>query len=98
MNALTLSPEQQRVVDHRGGDAESVAGDLGLQRAETGANVLLLAPFDPVVYERGQVIAGLRLAAASQIAADLLTSPGRGPAEADAFMAWMAAHEDDWRT
>ena len=78
-------------------DAEVVAGSLGLQAAEAGANVLLLAPFDPVVYERGSERGGLSLVSPSQIAADLLTSPGRGPAEADAFLAWMAEHERVWR-
>jgi hypothetical protein len=78
-------------------DAEAAASGLGLQVAETGANVLLLSPFDPVVYERGSERGSLRLVAPSQIAADLLTSPGRGPAEADAFMAWMAEHERAWR-
>jgi len=35
--------------------------------------------------------------APSQAAADLLTSPGRGPSEAEALIAWMAANEAAWR-
>ena len=30
--------------------------------------------------------------------ADLLTSPGRGPAEAEALMSWMERNQDAWRT
>jgi hypothetical protein len=30
-------------------------------------------------------------------AVDLLTAPGRGPAEAQALMEWMQTHESDWR-
>ncbi|MCZ7626676.1 MAG: hypothetical protein C3F12_10270 [Candidatus Methylomirabilota bacterium] len=78
-------------------DPDTASEVLGLRQAEIGANVLLVSPFDPVVYERGQEWQGLRLAAVSQICADLLTSPGRGPAEAEAFMSWMADHEHEWR-
>jgi hypothetical protein len=34
----------------------------------------------------------------SQIAADLLTSPGRGPNEAEVLMQWMQENEAAWRT
>jgi hypothetical protein len=37
-------------------------------------------------------------AAASQVAADLVKSPGRGPSEGEALVKWMAANEDAWRT
>ena len=41
----------------------------------------------------------VRLAASKrqQIAADLLTSPGRGPNEAEALIAWMGEHKPVWR-
>ncbi len=78
-------------------DPEAIAGELDLRPAETGANVLLVAPFDPVVYERAWEREGLTFAALSQVAADLLTGPGRGPAEAEELLGWMAEHEDAWR-
>lgn len=31
------------------------------------------------------------------VVADLLSGPGRPPAEAEALMDWMAAHEEVWR-
>lgn len=79
-------------------DPETAAAELDLRSAETGANVVLLQPFDPVVYERAWKQRGLRYAAPSQVAADLLTSPGRGPAEAEALLKWMTENERAWRT
>jgi len=79
-------------------DADRAAGSLDLRPTEGGANVLLLAPFDAVVYERTRERDGVTFAAVSQVAADLLGSPGRGPAEAQALMQWMGEHERDWRS
>ena len=39
----------------------------------------------------------VRYVALSQVAADLLTSPGRGPAEAESLLEWMRANETEWR-
>ncbi len=79
-------------------DVRTCAEKLDLRQADAGANVLLVEPFDPVVYERTLVRDGLVLANPSQVAADLITSPGRGPAEAVALLAWMKEHDDLWRT
>ena len=76
---------------------EAVAKKLKLQPAETGANVLLAEPFDSVVFECLWKENGVPFAAWSQVAADLLTSPGRGPSEAQALLDWMQAHESEWR-
>lgn len=32
-----------------------------------------------------------------QVVADLLSGPGRGPAKADALLAWMADNAEVWR-
>ncbi len=77
---------------------EGAAKNLGLRPVESGANVIVAEPFDPVAYERTWEQEGIPFAALSQIAADLLTSPGRGPAEADELLDWMAENEDAWRT
>ena len=55
-------------------------------------------PFDPVIFERTSQKKGVTVAAMSQIAADLLTSPGRGPNEAEALIEWMGEHENVWRS
>ena len=74
-----------------------VEQSLDLRPAEAGANVALFTPFDDIVFERTSVKKGVTIAAISQIAADLLTSPGRGPNEAEALMQWMQENEDAWR-
>jgi hypothetical protein len=76
---------------------EAAAEGWSLQRAETGGNVLLVEPCDGVVFERTTRRDGVTHAALGQVAIDLMTGPGRGPAEADALIAWMAAHEGEWR-
>jgi len=70
---------------------------LELRVTERGANVLLIEPEDDGVFEGSTVRNGLRVVAVSQAAADLLTSPGRGPAEAEALIAWMRDNEEVWR-
>lgn len=78
-------------------DPEDLADRLDLRGGETGANVLLVQPFDPVVYERCREMEGLTLVALSQCAVDLLTGSGREPAQGEALIAWMEEHEDAWR-
>lgn len=78
-------------------DLRAAADALELREASTGANVLLAEPLDSVAFERTWEAGGITLAALSQVAADLLTSPGRGPAEADQLLTWMQGNEDAWR-
>lgn len=79
-------------------DIAKAQRELDLREVETGANVVLLEPFSPVAMARTWQRDGLTYAAASQVAADLLTSPGRGPAEGEALIEWMAENEDAWRS
>jgi len=79
-------------------DAATAVAGLELRSSDSGANVIIAEPFDRVVFERTSARDGLVYAAPSQVAADLLTSPGRGPAEAEALMNWMERNEDAWRT
>jgi hypothetical protein len=76
---------------------ESAAKALDLLPAESGANVVLAEPFDPVVYKKTWERDGLVFTAPPQIVADLLTSPGRGPEEAEALLAWMQENVHVWR-
>lgn len=76
---------------------EDTARRLGLIPAESGANVLLAEPYDAVVFERMEERGGMPCVALSQAAVDLLTSPGRAPAEAQALLGWMEANEPAWR-
>lgn len=78
-------------------DTTEAAGRLGLRAAESGGNVLLAEPLDRVFFDRSWQRDGVGYAALSQVAADLLTSPGRGPAEGEELMSWMEQNEDAWR-
>lgn len=78
-------------------DIEQAAETLMLRRADRGANVMLGQPFDPVVFDRTTTREGVVHVALSQAAADLLTSPGRGPQEGEELLRWMEYNEDAWR-
>jgi hypothetical protein len=78
-------------------DVPKLANTLDLRQVESGMNVALVRPFDPIVTERTSRRDGLTVAALPQVVADLLTSPGRGPNEAEALMEWMRENESVWR-
>ncbi len=85
-------------------NAEQAAEALELVPTDAGSNVWLIEPFDAVVFERTQTVklgtspsVSLISAAASQVVADLMTSPGRGPQEADSLIEWMIKNETSWR-
>lgn len=76
---------------------EVAAKRLELRPVEAGANVLLATGDYDVVFDRLVEVDELSFAAPSQTAVDLLTGPGRSPAEAQALLDWMQTHESDWR-
>jgi hypothetical protein len=59
---------------------------MGLRQAESGTNVILVEPFDEVVFERTRERDGTRFVALSQLCADLLTGAGRDPAEGEELL------------
>jgi hypothetical protein len=78
-------------------DIGQAAESLALRPVESGGNVLLAAADDDFVFERTTHQEGLAIVAPSQAAVDLLTGPGRNPAEAQALLDWMETNESDWR-
>ena len=70
---------------------------LGCARPDTGGNVLLVRPFDPVVFERAEFDDGITYARVTQVLLDLMKGPGRGLAEAEALLEWMRDNEDIWK-
>ncbi len=78
-------------------DVAEAAEALGLRQVDTGANVLLAAAATSVVFDRTREIDRVMYAAPSQVAVDLLTGPGRSPAEAQALLDWMENNEPAWR-
>lgn len=78
-------------------DIGTAAEVLKLRPATAGANVALVAGNYDVAFDRVRIIDGLRLAALSQVAVDLLSGPGRNPSEAVALLDWMEHNEQAWR-
>ena len=73
------------------------AKEVGLRPVDSGANVLLIEPFDKVVFERTMRFGELVTAAPSQVAVDLLTGPGREPSEGEELLRWMKENVDAWQ-
>lgn len=78
-------------------DIAEAAESLSLRPVQNGTNVALAAGTYDVVFDRAEQVDGLRVAALSQVAVDLLTGPGRNPSEANALIEWMTANERAWR-
>ncbi len=78
-------------------DTGLAAEELRLREVDDGANVMLLEPLSDVVFDRTWVADGVEYAGMAQVAVDLLTSPGRGPSEAEDVIRWMESNEDAWR-
>jgi len=79
-------------------DVVKAAKRLDLRETDAGANVILLEPYDPVVFDRTIERDRLRCVAPSQLAVDLLTGPGREPSQGEAILEWMKENQDAWRT
>ena len=78
-------------------DPAEAASMLDLRPTDSGANVVLAANTDDFAFDRARDVDGLRVAAVSQVAVDVMTGPGRNPAEAEALLDWMEENEDAWR-
>lgn len=77
---------------------DELADALELRPLEGGgSNAIIAVPFDPVVFERTTVRNGMACVAPGQLVADLMTGPGRNPAEAEELIKWMEKNEETWR-
>lgn len=80
-------------------ESEQVAANLQLLGPRpSGGDVVLLAPADPVAFERTRKDGGLTYVGLSQLALDLLGGTGRMPAEGEALLEYMRANDDQWRS
>jgi hypothetical protein len=79
------------------GDVQAVARTHSFLPADRGANVILLKPFDDVVWDRTRTQSLVTYASVSQVAVDCLTGNGRMPAEGEALLSWMMDNESEWR-
>lgn len=75
----------------------AVGAALKMIPADSGTNVVVLRPSDPVVWERTIEQDGVRYVAPSQVVVDCLTGNGRMPSEGEALLKWMLANEQEWR-
>jgi len=78
-------------------DADRLANELGLRDVDTGGNVLVATAAFDVVFERAETFNEVTIVAPSQAVVDMLTGPGRNPAEAQALIEWMESNVQQWR-
>jgi hypothetical protein len=78
-------------------DVAATATGLNLLPASEGANVVLLRPFDPIVWERTEADGLATYVAPTQVALDCLAGNGRMPAEGEAVLTWLSENESNWR-
>jgi hypothetical protein len=78
-------------------DPDRLAAELDLREIDTGANVLIATTTFDVVLERTGSYEDVTIVAPSQAVVDLMTGPGRNPAEAKALIEWMESNVKQWR-
>lgn len=78
-------------------DLDDLARRLGLMPGDQHANVMLLRPFDSVVYSRTKEAGSNIIVSPAQAAIDLLAGRGRELDQAEELIRWMKANEDLWR-
>ena len=70
----------------------------GLKQTEAGVNVIVAQPKFDVVFANTSVSDdGYNIVAPEQAAVDLLSGPGRNPAEGEELLSWMQLNEPEWR-
>lgn len=79
-------------------DSAAASEAWDLRPADAGANVMLAEPDVNIPFVRSLTMgSGLEIAAPTQVAVDLMTGPGRSPAEAEELIQWMVKNEQSWR-
>jgi hypothetical protein len=67
-------------------------------RTDFHGNVMLLEPYDEVVFDCSWSPDGVAYVALTQVVADPLTTPGHGPVEGEELVRLMQANENAGRT
>jgi hypothetical protein len=78
-------------------DAQLAATVLELTPARTKTIVLAEPPTEVVYTRTRKTDTGLRLAAPTQVLADLITGAAKSPTTAEPLLTWMLDHELEWR-
>lgn len=77
-------------------DPERLAKLARLLPTDTGANVVLAQPFDPIVFDRLRTDRTYPRVSVAQTVIDLLTGSARMPEEGEALLGWMERNEGRW--
>lgn len=92
--APVAAPEQAVIFTD---DPERLARAGRLLPATSGANVVLLEPYDPTVFNRAVTSDEIPNVSVAQAALDCLTGNARMPPEGEALLGWMRKNEPRWR-
>ena len=82
-NRLAPMVRGQRAMIYVGREIDSVAEKVGLKPVESGANVILIQPYDDGVFWNAKSIGDLEISDPIQVYLDLKRYPGRGEEAAD---------------
>ena len=82
-NRLAPMVRGQRAMIYISRDIDSVAEKVGLKPVESGANIILIQPYDDGVFWNGKLIDDLVISEPIQVYLDLKRFPGRGEEAAD---------------
>lgn len=82
-NRLAPLVKGQRVMIYVSRDIDVLANNLGLKPVESGANIILIQPYDDGVLWNAESVGNLRVAEPIQVYLDLKQYPGRGEEAAD---------------
>lgn len=93
--APVAAPEQAVIFTD---DVDRLARAGRLLEASRGTNVVLLEPYDPIVFDRTVTSGGIRYSSTAQVALDCMRGNARMPAQGEALLAWMRKNEARWRT
>ena len=78
-------------------DAERLAKLAQLLPTDTGANVLLAEPIDPIVFDRTRIEGSYPRVSVAQTAVDLLTGSARMPSEGEQLLEVMQRSLPSWQ-
>ena len=82
-NRLAPLVRGQRAMIYVSRDIDSVADKVGLKPVESGANIILIQPYDDGVFWNAKSIGDLEISEPVQVYLDLKRYPGRGEEAAD---------------
>lgn len=94
---LAVGGQLMLYIDQEPHEVDAWADQLGLIRAEEGADILLIHAPDKSIFQRHRVVDGVAHVALSQLALDCLSGTGRMPSEGEAILEMMIKDESAWR-